>query len=142
MLSDVISASVNRPRNRSISRIKLGWAACLLFIVVSLVVLSRYFSSKPDGVYYDPHLGSVGNAYWVFRAGQVHLSNSGPSHLSGSYLKKGDDWVSEDGGTVFKPSLLGLRMIDRNNSGNDRFLFRRGAGWLADVRDFIHDRLK
>ncbi len=142
MPNDLNSSAADGPRTRCISRTKLSLAVCLLLVGVSLVVLSRHFSSKPDGVYYDPRMGSVGNAYWVFNAGQIHLRTSGPSQTSGSYSKSGNQWVSGDGSTVFKPGLLGIRTIDKTNPANDRFLFRRGTGWLADAHDFLHDRLR
>jgi hypothetical protein len=117
-------------------------ALALLAIVVSvLTVLSAHFSSKPDGAYYDPRVGAVGNAYWVFEAGQIHIKASGTSKASGSYSPSGGRWVCRDG-TILKPGLLGIKMIDRNNPGNSRFLFRRGLGWLADARMSFDDHVK
>jgi hypothetical protein len=125
------------PQHRAL-RIKL--CVSVFCLSLGLAILSSHFSSKPDGVYYDPHVGSAGNAYWIFQAGQIQLKTSGPTRTSAPYSLSGSSWVSADGTTVLQPNLLGIKIVDKTNSANNRFLFRRGLGWVADAWDFVADR--
>lgn len=116
----------------------IGFAALVLCLIVC--ALYAWVASTPDGTYYEPHLGMTGNAYLVFKGGEIRLKTEAGTTTCGSYLKIGRDWVSGNGETIFEPTFIGIRTLSKTNSADHRFLLRRGLGWIADSRDYFRGR--
>jgi hypothetical protein len=63
--------------------------------VVAIAFGCNYRLPSPDGVYYDPYIGSIGDAYWVFEKGRLGMRTpeSGPEEFLGTYGIEGGRWV-------------------------------------------------
>ncbi len=119
---------------------KFRWVYALMLAVPACIVLyCAAHSSTPQGSYYDPDLGTVGNTYWEFRAGKIFLRTPRSEDLQGAYVSTGGVWLAEGGRCVLRPSPFGIALVDPEDRLPNRFLFRRGLGWVADFRNWMRD---
>jgi hypothetical protein len=122
------------------SNLRKRWCFIVLatgFLAITIAILCSYFSSTPNGVYFDPQIGAVGGGYWTFAAGQVHLKTPGSSEFIDNYSKSNAAWVSNNGKFVLKPSLLGIEVIDTTDSKLNRYLPRRGFVWVYECQNVL-----
>jgi hypothetical protein len=134
-----ISAGANNddlPRARTKSRPTrvVLVVTILVSLLVAFALLHRLES--PDGVYYDPYIGCIGDAYWVYREGQVSLRTPEDNERFGNYTREGRQWVwrNDRGGTgqlVFRATIVGIKLPEQ------RFMFRRSFAWIPKSRDWI-----
>jgi hypothetical protein len=103
-----------------------------------------YRFPSPDGVYYDPYIGCVGDACWVFEKGQavMRTPESGPDEFLGTYGIEGGQWVmhnkrGESGRMYFVAAVLGIKFCDPSKQQPERFLFRRTFAWIPKVREWV-----
>ena len=106
-------------------------------LLVSGVLLHVIYSSTPDGMYEDMGVGAIGGAYLVIEHGEVTEITVESTNSLGNYTIKSGVWIfsSKDPTSevfVLKPTLLGIRIIGTTSSDFDRFLPRKGFGWLVN----------
>jgi hypothetical protein len=109
---------------------------------VAFAFASQVPFPSPDGVYYDPYVGCVGDAYWVFGKGQLSLRTPESSETISSYSKDQGRWISR---TVrgdrwefsFKATILGIRIHDTSGQEPDKFMFRRSFSWVPKTRTWM-----
>ena len=100
-----------------------------------------YHLPSPDGIYYDPYVGCIGDAHWVFQDGEFHMTTPESDDLISRYSKEGEVWVyrGADGSTgkfTFTATMVGIRIHDSSNN-QGRFLFRRSFAWLPKTWSWI-----
>ncbi len=140
-----VSADIDSDAPRA--RWTKGRIALAIALVLAVCAAFVYFFplGSPDGVYYEPHIGTIGDAYVVFEKGSclIRAPESGPDNFIGTYKKEGGRWVLSDGRSqpmplLFKATPLGIR-IDAPMSQPPRFLFRRGFSWIPKLRWWIEE---
>ena len=111
--------------------------------VVAIAFGCIYRLPSPDGVYYDPYIGSIGDAYWVFEKGRLVMRTpeSGPEEFLGTYAIEGGRWVMQDKRGQshqmhFTATVLGIKLYDPSRQEPDRFMFRRSFAWLPKLREW------
>jgi len=130
---------VINPVKESPSAAQVRWTSPRITVVLAVLfaVVLTFASvcplSSPDGAYYDPYVGCIGDAYWVFEKGQFSLRTPESNELISTYSKQGGQWVFRDvrgreEQFGFTATMLGIRLHDP--SIQNRFLFRRSFGWL------------
>ncbi len=115
-------------------------AGYVVLLVAALFGCAIVFASfvrlpSPDGVYYDPYVGSVGDVYLVFENGRCLLRTTESTDLISTYSKSESGWVcrSVRGGNAkfnFTATILGIRTHGASNQEPDTFRFRRAFAWL------------
>ena len=121
-----------------LKRSRLAKVAVLTLLVapgLGALYWCYHFPIDPEGLYYDPFVGSIEPPYWVFRNGRVWMQEKGARDVgSGVYVKSNGAWIllgnSNEPDIVLKPSPFGIRMISKDSSGWSIYLPRRGYSWL------------
>ena len=117
-------------------RFRIAWAfAFLALLGGSFAAWQCLFPASPEGVYYDPFIGSSEPTYWVLREGQVWLKEKGASNITaGVFLRSNGVWVlrgePNTPDVILRPTPFGLRMISKPGSGMSKYLPKRGYSWL------------
>ncbi len=127
------------------------WTKGRIALAVALVLgggavfVCFYPLASPDGAYYDPYIGSIGDSYRVFEKGSLIIRSpeSGPDDFIGTYKEEGGRWVLSDGRgqpmpLAFKATALGIK-LDAPTSQPPRFLFRRSFAWIPKLRWWIDE---
>jgi len=115
----------NKPAQKKIAVTILATASLCALVLLFVVVRCAL---APSGAYNDPYISGEGGVYWVLDNGQVYLRNKDWSELVGKYSKSNNIWIMNDA-QIIESSVIGLRVVSQNEPTN-RFLYRRGLGWL------------
>ena len=123
------------------SRTKRFVLGGLGLLIVCVAFSFAYHLPSPEGVYYDPYVGCIGDAHWVFQDGKFRMTTPESDDLISSYSKEGGAWVYRgvEGGTgqfTFTATIVGIRIQD-SSSNQGRFLFRRSFAWLPKTWSWI-----
>jgi len=114
-------------------------------LLVCLAVASLFHLPSPDGAYYDPNVGCIGDAYWIFERGQLHLQTPESSDLICSYSKGASGWMSTDekGKSqefAFTATVFGIKM-HTSDGQSQRFMFRRSFAWMPKTWSWIQEHV-
>jgi hypothetical protein len=109
---------------------------------------SFYPLPSPDGVYYEPYIGCIGDSYIVFDKGSYLWRM--PQSLEadkpvGTYKREGRRWLLSDlhGHWMplsFKATVLGIK-LDSPTADPPQFLYRRCFAWIPKTREWLRSRL-
>jgi hypothetical protein len=120
----------------------------VIVFAIAVAFSCMYRVSLPDGVYYDPYIGCIGDAHWVFEKGRliVRTPESGPDEFLATYREENGRWLMENtrGETVemrFTATLLGIKIHDSSNQQRDKFMFRRSFAWLPKSWAWVESHL-
>lgn len=137
----VPSETKDQARRGGRSRVKLGLAGAA-FLVLAALFAVVYPLPSPEGIYYDPYVGCMGDAFWVFNKGQCSIKTPESSEFVSTYSREDGRWMyrtdrGKTGQFAFKATLLGIHLHDPSGQQPDRFLFRRSFCWLRKAWTWV-----
>lgn len=130
--------TVSSPHWTSWRKLRKALLPLVLIVGMGVVALTYlHFASTPSGVYHDPDYGAIGGADYEFKSGQIWLRTQSSYEYVDVYCKSDDQWFSNNGQFVLRPSVLGIKIIDTSNAVPTRWLYRRQVARFIDSLDWL-----